>query len=206
MITLHALKFSRATRVLWLLADLGEDCARVDYDRTDAFRAPDELGRVHPLGKSPVIQDGNEKIAESATILRYIADKFGDSSHTPPRGTVAFWRHEALFDYVEASFAEVVLQAILPKFQGKAVPEDAMAALDTHLAYIAQSFEGAPLLFGDSTTLADIQMSYPLALLARFDLLSGHPDIQEYWQALQTQPGYKAAVEAAGPMAPPSNS
>ena len=206
MIVLHALKYSRATRVLWLLADLGQACSRIDYDRTEAFGAPDELGRVHPLGKSPVIQDGREKIAESATILRYLVDKFEDRSHSPPRDTTTFWQHEALFDYVEASFADVVMQAIRPKFQGKDVPHDAMATLDTHLSYIARSFQGGPLLFGDHPTLADIQMSYPMALLARFDLLKGHPKIEAYWQALQAQPGYEAAVEAAGPMAPPENS
>ena len=206
MIVLHALRYSRATRILWLLADLGEACSRIDYDRTAAFRAPDELGRVHPLGKSPVIQDGREKITESATILRYLVDKFEDEGHTPLRDTAAFWRHEALFDYVEASFADVVMRAIRPKFQGEDVPHDARATLDTHLSYIAQSFQGAPLLFGEHATLADIQMSYPMALLARFDLLEGHPKIEAYWKALQAQPGYRAAVEAAGPMAPPENS
>lgn len=204
MITLHALQYSRATRILWLLADLGQPCDRIDYKRTDAFRAPDELSKVHPLGKSPVVEDDGEMIAESATILRYLAAKYGDESHTPPHGTPDFWRHEALFDYVEASFAEVALRAILPAFGGKPVPDDAKAALDIHLAYIAQAIGDGPLLFGDKAMLADIQMSYIIALLARLDLLADHPRIAAYWNALQEQPGYIAAKEAAGPMAPPA--
>lgn len=204
MITLHALKYSRATRVLWLLADLGQPCNRVDYDRTDAFRAPEALRAVHPLGKSPVIEDDGEQIAESATILRYLAAKYGDDSHVPPHGTPEFWRHEALFDYVEASLAEVALQAILPAFEGKPVPEAAKAALDTHLDYIAGAIGDGPLLFGDTAMLADIQFSYIIALLARLGLLADHPRIAAYWDALQAQPGYVAATEAAGPMAPPA--
>ncbi|WP_394688724.1 glutathione S-transferase N-terminal domain-containing protein [Hoeflea sp.] len=109
MITLHALKFSRATRVLWLLEDLGQPCQRIDYDRTDEFRAPEALSKIHPLGKSPVIEDDGEMIAESSTILRYLVAKHGDHGHRPDRGTADYWRHEALFDYVESSFAPVAI-------------------------------------------------------------------------------------------------
>ncbi|OOY30327.1 glutathione S-transferase [Thioclava sp. F36-6] len=203
MITLHALHYSRATRVLWLLADLGEPCHRVDYQRTENFRAPEALSRVHPLGKSPVIEDGNRILAESATILRYLVAKYGDETHTPPRGTPEFWQHEELLDYVESSFAEVVLQAILPAFRDKPVPAQAQAALDAHLNFIARAIGTGPLLFGDKAMLADIQMSYVIALLARFDLLADHPKAAAYWAALRAQPGYIAATEAAGPMAPP---
>ncbi|MHA3979368.1 glutathione S-transferase family protein [Halovulum sp. GXIMD14794] len=203
MITLHALKYSRANRVLWLLADLGQHCNRIDYDRTDSFRAPEELKQVHPLGKSPVIEDEGEVIAESATILRYLAAKYADDSHTPIHGSRAYWQHEALLDYVEASLAEVALQAILPAFRGKPVPQDARDALNRHLDYITRAIGDGPMLFGERAMLADIQLSYIVALLARLDLLTDHPAITAYWHALQQQPGYIAATEAAGPMAPP---
>ena len=204
MITLHALKFSRATRVLWLLEDLGQDYRRLDYDRTLQFRAPDSLSKIHPLGKSPVIEDGGEVIAESATILRYLTAKFGDTFHQPPRNTAEFWQHEALFDYVEASFAEVAMRAVMPAFSGDDVPDQARIDLSKHLTYISGELGVGPLLFGDDLTLADIQMSYILALLAQLDLLGGHPEIAAYWKTLQSQPGYIAATKAAGPMALPN--
>lgn len=204
MIRLHALKYSRATRVLWLLADLGQRCERIDYDRTENFRAPETLARVHPLGKSPVIEDGDEVIAESATILRYLSAKFHDKAHTPPEGTADYWRHEALFDYVEASLAEVALAAIMPAFRGKPVPDAAKAALDRHLDYIVEALGDGPLLFGEKAMLADIQLSYIVALLAQLKLLNNHPKIEAYWAALQRQPGYIEATKAAGPMAPPA--
>lgn len=203
MITLHALHYSRATRVLWLLADLGEPCHRVDYQRTENFRAPEALSRVHPLGKSPVIEDGNRILAESATILRYLVAKYGDETHTPPRGTPEFWQHEELLDYVESSFAEVALRAVLPAFRGKPVPAETQAALNSHLNFIGRTIGTGPMLFGERAMLADIQMSYVIALLARLDLLGEHPKVGAYWSALQAQPGYIAAVKAAGPMAPP---
>ncbi|MFW8636463.1 glutathione S-transferase family protein [Cribrihabitans pelagius] len=204
MITLHALKYSRATRVLWLLADLDQPCERIDYERTAEFRAPEALSGVHPLGKSPVIEDGGQMIAESASILRYLAAKFGDTSHQPEAGTEAFWRHESLLDYVESSFAEAALPVILPAFRGKAAPEQARAALNKHLSYISGELGEGPMLFGSQLMLADIQMSYLLALLDHFGLMGGHPKVAAYWRALQQQPGYIAAAEAAGPMAPPN--
>ncbi|MEQ6202262.1 glutathione S-transferase [Sulfitobacter sp. HNIBRBA2951] len=204
MIKLHALKYSRATRVLWLLADLGQPCDRVDYDRTDDFGAPEPLKRVHPLGKSPVIEDEGRMIAESATILRYIVEKYGDSTHCPPKGTSAYWQHDGVLDYVEASFAEVALQAIMPAFGGEPVPEEARTALGVHLDYLTQLIGEGSMLFGDRAMLADIQLSYIIALLARFDLLGDHPTIATYWDTLQQQPGYRAAMQAVGPMAPPA--
>lgn len=206
MITLHALKYSRATRVLWLLEDLGQSCKRIDYDRTNEFRAPDKLADVHPLGKSPVIEDDGEMIAESATILRYLVSKFGDDSHQPPRGSAEFWRHEALFDYVESTLAPAAMGAIMPAFQGKSPTDQAKATLDKHLDYIAEELGDGPMLFGARLTLADIQISYLLALLSELGLLGDHPRIASYWQTLQDQPGYIAAVRAAGPMAPSQQS
>ena len=202
MITLHALKYSRASRVLWLLSDLGQTCARVDYDRTESFRAPEQLKQVHPLGKSPVIEDEGEMIAESATILRYVAAKYGDTRHTPQQGTPDYWWHEALLDYVEASFAEVALPAILASFQGKPVPKEALATLTQHLDYLTDILGDGPLMFGTRPMLADIQLSYLMALLAEFDLLSDHPDLKTYWDTLTQQPGYIATLDAVGPMAP----
>lgn len=202
MIKLHALEFSRATRVLWLLEDLGQNCERIDYERTPEFRAPEELTNVHPLGKSPIIEDQGEMIAESSTILRYLSDKFGDQSHRPPVGTPDYWVHEALFDFVESSFAEVAMGVILPAFEGNEIPNDAKRSLDKHLGYVEDQIGGGPLLFGDTLTLADIQMSYPIALLSKLGRLDRHPKMEEYWSQLQKQPGYIAAVKKAGPMAP----
>lgn len=84
MITIHCLAYSRAIRLLWLMEDLREPYKMIRYERTNSFRAPECLAQVHPLGKSPVIEDGDVMIAESAACLRYLAEKFNDTSHQPP--------------------------------------------------------------------------------------------------------------------------
>jgi glutathione S-transferase len=202
MITIHCLAFSRAIRLVWLMEDLKQPYKLVGYDRTAQFRAPQSLSKVHPLGSSPVIEDGDLVMAESVSCLRYIASKFGDDTHRPAVGTMKYWQHEEMLDYVECSFSEVAMKALLPKFEGDEPSAEAREALHKHFDYIAQHLTTDELLFGSSATLADIQFSYLLAFLSQTGLLKDTPRLTAYWAALQDQSGYKAAIAAAGPMVP----
>jgi glutathione S-transferase len=204
LITLHCLEYSRAIRLAWLMEDLHQPYELVMYDRTEDFHAPESLSRVHPLGKSPVMEDADLVLAESATCLRYLVDKFGDDTHRPQSGTREYLRHEELLDYVESSFAPAAMGLLLPKLQGEEPAQEARTAMQAHLDHVAQQLAEGGLLFGKTATLADIQFSYLLANLSGMGFLDDAPRIATYWADLQQQPGYQAAVAKAGPMAPPS--
>lgn len=202
MIKIHCLAYSRAIRLIWLMEDLSQPYDLVQYERTEDFRAPDALQKVHPLGKSPVIEDGDMQISESATCLRYLADKFDDKTHRPETGRAEYVHHAELLDYVESSFAEVCMNALLPAMKGDTPTDQARSALGMHLEYVANQLPDSGLLFGDTASLADIQFSYLLANLAAHGFLDDTPRVKKYWNDLRQQAGYKAAVKAAGPMAP----
>ncbi|APG47831.1 glutathione S-transferase family protein [Phaeobacter porticola] len=202
MLTIHCLGHSRAIRLIWLMEDLGQPYDMVFYERTDNFRAPDSLAKVHPLGKSPVIEDGHIKIAESATCLRYLTKRFDDNTHVPPADTAEALRHEELLDYVESSFAEVAMGVLLPALRGKQADDNAEQAMTAHLSYLTRQLPEEGLLFSDSPTLADIQFSYILANLSAIGALKEAPRVARYWDDIQKQPGCQAAVAKAGPMAP----
>lgn len=204
MITIHCLAYSRAIRLVWLMEDLKQPYDLIRYDRTAEFRAPDALAKVHPLGASPVIEDGGSVMAESVSCLRYLAEKFGDDVHRPSVGTIEFWQHEELLDYVESSFAGVVMKALLPKLEGGEPSAEALDSLHKHFEYIAGKLTKDAMLFGAKPTLADIQLSYQLAFLSHTGLLDDAPRLAAYWATLQDQPGYKSAIAHAGPMAPES--
>ena len=204
MIKIHCLAYSRAFRLVWLLEDLGQSYDLIQYDRTDEFRAPAALRNLHPLGKSPVIENGDLKLSESATCLRYLTERFDDDTHRPSKQTLDHIRHEELFDYVESSFAAVCMNVLLPFMKGDDPSDAARSTLKKHLGYIAQHLPAEDLLFGQTAFLADIQFSYLLANLARAGFLDDAPRILTYWHDLQQQPGYKAAIKVAGPMAPHS--
>ncbi|TQS70051.1 glutathione S-transferase family protein [Rhodobacteraceae bacterium] len=208
MLTLHCLAYSRALRIVWLLEELNTPYQLEFYDRTKEFRAPDALKKIHPLGKSPVIEDDGLVLAESSAILRYIDQRYGHGRHQPADQTPAFFAHNEWLDLSESSGAQPVIAAVMDKIAGKdTVPENPAMAdrLGTFLDYVGARLEDRPFLMGDTPMLADIQISYLLALADRAGVLDTRPVLAAYWQRLQDQPGFQAAVAKAGPMAPPAH-
>jgi glutathione S-transferase len=207
MLTLHMLEYSRGLRIVWLLEALGTPHEIVTYERDGAMHAPPALKAIHPLGKSPVIVDDDLTLAESATILRYLHDKYGDGRFTPAKGSNAHALHEEWLDYVESSGMQPVIIALMERLRGNVgatMTGMADAAIPALMAYIADGVGTKPFLMGDAPMLADIQMTYLLAIAERAGVLADHPRAAAYWQRLQDHPGFRRAVEVAGPIMPPS--
>jgi glutathione S-transferase len=207
MITLHHLEYSRSMRIAWLFEELGVDYELVRYPRDPNFRAPPELAKVHPLGKSPVIVDGGLKLAESSAILRYVEETYGKGDLTPPTGTPEYALHGEWLDYVESSAGLPIMITLLggmtgglsEKLQAFAAPQ-----IVATLAYIAGGIGTKPYLMGDKLSLADIQMSYMLGLAKRIGALDDQPGVAAYFDRLQAEPGFLRAIERGGPMMPPA--
>src|SRR5258708_32834167 len=87
MLTVHHLNNSRSQRVLWLLEELGVPYEIVRYQRQPHMRAPKELRAIHPLGKSPVITDNGNTVAESGAIVEYLVATHGHRRFLPPPNT-----------------------------------------------------------------------------------------------------------------------
>jgi glutathione S-transferase len=207
LIILHHLAFSRSLRVLWLLEELGLDFELVSYERTMEFRAPPELARVHPLGKAPVIVDNGLVLAESATILRYIHDRHGHGSLTPPAGSNAHALHEEWLDYVESSAGLPIMMTMLGARMGglsDGIKVFAESQTSKTLDYISAAIGEGPFLMGEQLTLADIQMSYMLVVAEMAGILAPYPAIAAYLDRLKRQPGFQRTVARGGPMAPPA--
>jgi glutathione S-transferase len=206
MIVLHHLNYSRSFRVLWLLEELGLDYKLVKYERNAQFRAPPELAKIHPLGKAPVIEDGDLILAESAVILNYINDSYAAGRMAPPKGDKAHILHEEWLQYVESSAAFPIMMTLIGGMTGglsdglAAFAEPGVAKM---LDYIASGIGAGPFIMGEQFTLADIQFSYVLVMAAHAGLLQGRQPILDYLTRLAARPAYAKAVEIGGPMAPP---
>lgn len=206
MITLHHLNFSRSTRILWLLEELGLHYEVKAYERDRTFRAPPELAAVHPLGKAPILVDDGLVLAESATILRYLESKYGDGRLVPAAGTSDRAIHEEWLDYVESSAALPAMFMLLGAKTGglsAGLAGFAGAELAKALTLISDRVKGRDYLMGDRLTLADIQMSYLLAALRNIGQLEGYPDVSAYLERLEATAGLRKAIEIGGPMTPP---
>lgn len=204
MIVCHHLRYSRSTRVLWLLEELGLPYERVDYDRDPrTFRRPPELAAVHPLGKAPVIADDGILIAESGAIIEYLIERYGKGRLAPAPG------HPDRAAYLEwLHFAEgtAMLGFIMGLF-GAGMPERAAAyaSESRSLALVAldQALGDREYLVGDTLTGADINNYYVVAIAQARAMLADFPRLAAYHARLVARPALQKALEVGGPVTPP---
>ena len=206
MLTLHHLNYSRSIRVIWLLEELGIEYDLVKYERDANFRAPPELKAIHPLGKAPVLVDGDLTLAESAPILAYIDERYGERRFSPPIDSDAAAVHDEWLQYVESSAALPIMMTSLGKRMG-GLP-DGLAKftgpeVTKTLDYIGARVGDGPYLMGEQLMLADIQMCYILAIAESAGLLGDHPDVAAYLDRLRARPAFVAATEIGGPLMAP---
>ncbi|WP_374422563.1 glutathione S-transferase family protein [Chromobacterium sp.] len=220
MIIVHHLNNSRSQRVLWLLEELNLHYRVQHYQRDPVtLLAPPELKAVHPLGKSPVICDGELTLAESGAIIEYLVDSYGSGRLKPAAGTpeshdYRFWLHHA-----EGSLMPpLVMSLVLSRLEQPPVPwwlrplARKLAAgvrgaylqplLTQLLAHADRQLARTGWFAGAAFSAADIQMSFPLeAARARGVLSAEHPRALDFLCRIHARPAYRAALEQGGPYA-----
>jgi len=218
MIVVHHLNNSRSQRVLWLLEELGLDYDIVRYERDPkTMLAPPALRAIHPLGKSPVIVDDGETVAESGAILDYLVERYGNGRLIPPAGTPerrrwTYFMHYAegsamtplllklVFDRVGSSpapfFVKPIARAIASKVKdGFVVPQ-----IKQHLDYLEGELASRDWFAGAEFTAADVQMSFPLeAAASRGGLNANRPRLMGFLERIHARPAYRRALERGGP-------
>ncbi|VXB26422.1 Glutathione S-transferase [Burkholderia sp. 8Y] len=181
MLTVHHLNHSRSQRVLWMLEELGVPYEIERYARDpQTMLAPPALRAVHPLGKSPVVTDGEMTIAESGAIIDYLVERYGEGRFAPPHGASAervrynYWMH-----YAEGSAMPPLLLKLVASRIGKAkmpffakpiarrIGETLQRSfidpqLKLHFGFIESELARTPWFAGETFSAADVQMSFPL--------------------------------------------
>jgi glutathione S-transferase len=218
MIVVHHLNNSRSQRVLWLLEELGVPYEVKRYQRdAQTMLAPQTLRAVHPLGKSPVITDGDATLAESGAILEYLVEKYGGGRLIPAPGTperlrYRYWMHYAegsampplllklVFDRVESApmpfFVRPIAKGISAKVKGTFI----LPQITTHLDFMEAELGKSRWFAGEELTAADVQMSFPLeAAAARGGLDATRPRLHAFVKAVHARPAYARALQTGGP-------
>tara|TARA_R110002072_G_scaffold27097_2_gene88616 strand:+ start:740 stop:1411 length:672 start_codon:yes stop_codon:yes gene_type:complete len=216
MIIVHHLNNSRSQRILWLLEELGLEYEIRKYMRDAAtMRAPADLKAVHPLGKSPVISDGDINVAESGAIIEYLVDTYGPALK-PEAGTEAYRRYIYWLHFSEGSLMPPLLMKLLmnqiksapapffvkpvAKRIAKRVEERFIGPeLVKLFGYIEAELTAHEWFAGDTFTGADIQMSFPLeAAAARGGLDKSQVKTQAWVDRIHARPAYQRALERGG--------
>ena len=202
MILVHHLENSRSQRVLWLLEELGLDYQVKRYRRDSrTMLAPPELKRVHPLGKSPVLEDDGRIVAESGAIVEYLVEK-ADGRLGPPPRREAVLRYRHFLHYAEGSmmpplFAMLVVNRL--GLLGRPARATIQKMLDTHLDWLETELAGRDWFAGESFSAADIMMSFPLeAARHRAGLDDNRPNLIDWLERIHARPAYGAALQKGG--------
>jgi glutathione S-transferase len=217
MITVHHLNNSRSQRILWLLEELGLEYAIKRYERdAQTMLAPPALLAVHPLGKSPVITDGDLTIAESGAIVEYLVDRYGAGRLKPEAGTAdrlryTYWLHYAegsamppllmklIFDRIESTKMPFFVKPIGRAIAQKAKSSFIQPQIDRHLDYMEAELAKAEWFAGAQFSAADVQISFPLeAAAARGGLNRSRPRLMDFLKRIHARPAYRRALERGG--------
>lgn len=217
MLVLHHLEQSRSQRILWLLEELGATYKIKRYDRDPKTQlAPDALRKIHPLGSSPVLVDGNRTLAESGVIAEYLARTQDGAAWVRSPDDEDYWDYLYWMQYAEASLMppllvrlifENVRQAPMPFFlkpvaRGIADSVDkrfTLPQIKKHLGFVEGHLRDREWFLGDSISTADIMMSFPLeAAVKRGALGSSGSPVEAYVRRFQARPAYQKALEVGG--------
>jgi glutathione S-transferase len=204
-IIVHHLENSRSQRVLWMLEELGLPYEVKRYERNkQTMLAPPELKRVHPLGKSPVIEDGGTIVPETGAIIDYLVEK-ADGRLGPPAHRDDVLRYRQFLHYAEGSLMPPLLvKLVLTRVPllGKTAAKRIQPMIDVHLDYVESELAQRPWFAGDEMTGADIMMSFPLeAARNRAGLGPSRPHTIAWLDKIHARPAYQAALARGGPYA-----
>lgn len=199
MITLHHLNQSRSKRIIWLLEELGLEYDIKPYQRDSVtFLAPPELKSIHPLGKSPVIEDQGLVITESGAITEYLIEKYGADKFSPKRGTPEYVEYSQWLHFAESS---AMLPLLLKMFVAKDGCETnflggyADSETIKVMGYVNESLKGKTYLVEERLTGADFIMSFVVEILQNSGAISAFEHIERYGQQLETHPAFHKANE-----------
>lgn len=218
MIIVHYLENSRAHRILWLMEELGLAYEIRHYKRGSDMRAPESLKKVHPLGKSPVIEDKGRIVAESGAIIEYLIDTYGGEGKPilrPPVGTDARLRYNYWLHFAEGSAMPLLLmKLVFSKLPGQVpffirpfatiISKAVQAKLtDPQLAEQVALWNGELArdgwFAGPEFTAADIAMSFPVeAGMTRIGAMGPSDAIRTWLDRIRARPAYGRALERGG--------
>jgi len=205
MIKVHHLNYSRSTRILWLLEELDLPYEIVPYSRDPrTFRAPDSLKGVHPLGKAPVIEDGDLVLAESGAIVEYVVARYGGGRLAPAAETPEWAAYIEWLHYAEGSAMFPILTQLLGSMSGGlgGLGDFVGPEIQKTLAFVAGAVQPSGYLLAEFGA-ADIQMFYVIEAARMGGMLTDFPALTAYLERLEARPAFRTALEKGGPVALP---
>lgn len=203
MIKLHHLRIGRSIFTVWQLEELGAEYELEVYTRDPkTMRAPQSLQQIHPLGKSPVIDDDGLIISESSAITTYLLEKFDTENRlAPSRADLASWaKFTQWLHYPEGSvFLPLLVKMLLMRSGQEHAAFDGFSQkeIQLHFDHIAAQLGDSPFILGKDFTAADFGVTYVVSLAERLGQLKPWPALSAYLARNRARPAYLRALARA---------
>ena len=201
MITVHHLNRSRSHRILWLLEELDLDYQVIRYDRDPKTSfAPPKLKKIHPLGKSPVVEMDGETISESAAIVELICSHHAPQM-IPLRGTPDYMRHIELMHFAEGSaMTPIMINFYVSKLGEAGAPlyPRIQQQLTSHFSFMNSQLRDSGHFVLDQLSAADILLSFPAEIAVRMGRSGQFPALVSFVETIQNRPAYQRAFVRGG--------
>lgn len=200
MIRLHGFRGTRATRVEWLLQELGVPYEFVLVDLRKGEHKQDPYARLHPHSYVPYLEDGDLRMIESAAMCLHLADKYSDTGMAPPPGTAQRARYYELIVHAVSMLDENVipmyfhLHILPPEKRDPKVVEKCKPRWLEAATFLEERLGDGPFLLGHKFTAADAAVGYDLFLALKVGLLDGHPKLKAYTERLAERPAFQKAL------------
>jgi glutathione S-transferase len=199
----HHLNNSRSQRILWLLEELGVPYGIRHHQRDLVTNlAPPELLEIHPLGKSPMIEDDGRLVYESGAIVEYLCERHGGEALVPARGTDDHVRHLELIHFAEGSVMTPILLGLYASRLGEnAAPlmPRINQQLESHFAFMESQINESGHFIGSQLSAADIMLSFPAEVAVMQGRAADKPKLKGFVDAIHARPAWKTALEKGGP-------
>jgi glutathione S-transferase len=205
MITIYHLDTSRSERVVWLMEELGLDYKLELHLRQPNGAAPDALKAIHPLGKAPIIRDGDTVLAESGAIVEYIVNRHAGGRLAVPPTDADYARYLYWIHFAEGSLMSLMIVALVltrvPDGEKSPAGIRVLARMKQMLAFVDAELAAGQYFVGAQFTAADVMMTFTFTTMRHFlDYdLAPYPNIVAYLKRIEARPAYRKAMALAGP-------
>lgn len=204
MITIYHLDNSRSERIVWLAEELGIPYEQVTFMREQGL-SPANLKEIHPLGRAPVIRDGELTLMESGAICEWLVTRYGNGKLAPALTSDDYGRYLQWLHFAEGS----AMSGLLAEFMLGMVPGEAAAERAAMMAkrnqdvwqYLDQELARSPYFAGDQFSAADIMMEFCFAFAERIQLtaLAPYKHLIAWLERVRARPAYQKAMSNAAP-------
>ena len=202
MIEIHHLNESRSRRITWMLEELGQDYKIISYQRDPKTRlAPPELKAIHPLGKAPVIRDGDEVLIESGAIIEYLVRTYGKGQFAPAMGSPAYNRYIQFLHYGEGSAMLPLMLKLYTSRLGEAgapLQPRINSEIQNHMGWLDSELVNKTYFVGDSLTGADVQLSFVAQYATMGKGAEMFPNLARFVAMVEARPAYQRAIAKGG--------